>query len=74
MLATGQQELAMAFTVIWMRGPLAMGSKTFDALAEATTYAEENLPQVQEKFGATAVKIVDDGGTPHYLKAISRNP
>ena len=64
----------MGFTVIWMRGPMAMGSKTFDALDDATAYAEDNLPQVQAKFGATAVKIVDDEGTPHYLKAISRNP
>jgi hypothetical protein len=64
----------MAYTVIWLRGPLPLGTKTFDALAEATLYAEENLADVQTQFNATAVKIVDDEGTPHYLKAISRNP
>jgi hypothetical protein len=62
----------MAFTVIWMRGPLALGSKTFDDIGEATAYAEDNLPDVQVRFGATAVKVVDDDGTPHYLKSISR--
>jgi hypothetical protein len=64
----------MAYTVIWLRGPLPLGTKTFDDLAEASTYAEDNLSDVQAQFGATAVKIVDDEGTPHYLKSISRNP
>jgi hypothetical protein len=64
----------MAYSVIWLRGPLPLGTKMFEDLAEATSYAEENLAAVQAQFNATAVKIVDDEGTPHYLKAISRNP
>jgi hypothetical protein len=63
----------MAFTVIWMRGPHAMGTKTFDELAVATGYAVDNLGQVQSHFGATAVKIVDDAGAPHFLKSLSRD-
>jgi hypothetical protein len=63
----------MAFTVIWMRGPTAMGTKSFDTLADATAYAEDNLSQVQANFGATAVKVVDGAGTPHFLKSLSRS-
>ena len=63
----------MAFTVIWMRGPQPMGSKRFDNLGLATGYAVDNLGQVQTQFGATAVKVIDDAGAPHFLKAISRN-
>ncbi|MDB5692352.1 MAG: hypothetical protein JWO81_1415 [Alphaproteobacteria bacterium] len=63
----------MAFTVIWMRGPQAMGTKRFEDLALATGYAVDNLGQVRSHFGATAVKVIDDAGAPHFLKAISRN-
>ena len=63
----------MAFTVIWMRGAQAMGSKHFDDLAVATGYALDNLHDVQAQFGATAVKVIDDKGRPQFLKAISRN-
>lgn len=63
----------MAFTVIWMRGAQAMGSKHFDDLSVATGYALDNLRDVQSQFGATAVKIVDEKGAPQFLKAISRN-
>ena len=63
----------MAFTVIWMRGPQAMGTKRFAELAAATGYAVDNLRDVQSNFGATAVKIVDDEGCPHFLKSISRH-
>jgi hypothetical protein len=63
----------MAFTVIWMRGPQAMGTKRFDELALATGYAVDNLRDVQANFGATAVKIIDDKGRPHFLKSISRH-
>ena len=62
----------MTFTVMWMRGPLSMGSKEFDELDAATEHAKEELPQMQSRFGATAVKIVDEAGNPHFLKAISR--
>jgi|GEM_PF-1918608 len=63
----------MAFTVVWLRGPLTMGTENFDDLARATAHAEDQMPQMQRRFGATAVKIVDEIGTPHFLKAISRN-
>ena len=63
----------MSFTVIWMRGPQAMGTKSFDELTPATNYAEDNLPHIQTRFGATAVKIIDATGNPLYLKALSRN-
>jgi hypothetical protein len=56
-----------------MRGPQAMGTKRFDALAPATGYAIDNLRDVQANFGATAVKIVDDKGRPQFLKSISRH-
>ena len=63
----------MTYTLMWMRGPLTMGSEAFDELDAATRHAEEMMPQMQSRFGATAVKIVDAAGTPHYLKSISRN-
>jgi hypothetical protein len=63
----------MAFTVMWMRGPLSMGSQEFDDLEAATEHAKEQLPQMQSRFGATAVKVVDETGNPHFLKAISRS-
>jgi hypothetical protein len=63
----------MAFTVIWMKGPLVIGSKHFDALTEATGHAEDQLPSMQQAFGATAVKVVDEAGTPHFLKSTGRS-
>jgi hypothetical protein len=63
----------LTFTVIWMRGPQALGTKRFEALAPATAHAVDNLRDVQANFGATAVKIVDDDGSPHFLKSISRH-
>jgi len=63
----------MAFTVIWMRGAQAMGSKHFDDLSNATGYALDNLHDVQVQFGATAVKVIDERGQPQFLKALSRN-
>jgi hypothetical protein len=62
----------MAFTVIWMRGPQAMGTKRFEDLGLATGYAVDNLGQVRTRFGANAVKVIDDAGAPCFLKAISR--
>ncbi|HEX8573760.1 MAG TPA: hypothetical protein VF759_13530 [Allosphingosinicella sp.] len=55
-----------------MRGPLTMGSEAFDDLAVATGYATDQLGEMQSRFGATAVKIVDDSGTPHFLRSLSR--
>ena len=63
----------MAFTIVWLKGPLTMGTENFDDLKRATEYAEDRMPQMRTRFGATAVKIVDEVGTPHYLKAISRS-
>ena len=57
---------------MWMRGPLSMGIEEFDDLETATKQANEQLPQMQSRFGATAVKIVDEKGVPHFLKSISR--
>lgn len=62
----------MDFKVMWMRGPLAMGSEPFDDLGAATKYAGDQLPEMQARFGATAVKIVDAAGTPHFLRSLSR--
>jgi hypothetical protein len=63
----------MGFTVMWMKGPLVIGSKPFEVLSEATRHAEEQLGAMQQSFGATAVKVVGDDGTPHFLKSIGRN-
>ena len=62
----------MGFKVIWLRAQTVLGTKVFDELVDATGYAEENLQSVVNSFGATAVKIVSDDGTPHYLKSLSR--
>ena len=63
----------MAFTVMWLKGPLVIGSKHFDGLSEATAHAEEQLAAMQQSFGATAVKVVGDDGTPHFLKSTGRS-
>jgi hypothetical protein len=62
----------MGFTLMWMRGPLAMGSEEFEDLAAAAAHADDQMEQMQTRFGATAVKIVDEKGVPHFLKSISR--
>lgn len=62
----------MGFTVMWMRGPLSMGTEEFDDLESATDHAKNQLEQMQSRFGATAVKVVDETGSPHFLKSISR--
>ena len=62
----------MSFKVMWMRGPLAMGSESFDDLGVATRYATDHLPEMQTRFGATAVKVVDGLGMPHFLRSLSR--
>ena len=62
----------MSFKVMWMRGPLAMGSEAFDDLGAATKYAADQLPEMQSRYGATAVKIVDALGKPHFLRSLSR--
>ena len=62
----------MGFTLMWMRGPMTMGSEEFDGLEAATAHANEQMAQMQGRFGATAVKIVDEKGVPHFLKSISR--
>ncbi|HEY5723140.1 MAG TPA: hypothetical protein VIT45_12535 [Allosphingosinicella sp.] len=63
----------MAFTLMWMRGPLAMGSEEYDDLESATAHARDRMEQMQTRFGATAVKVVDEKGVPHFLKSISRD-
>ena len=62
----------MSFKVMWMRGPLTMGSEGFDDLEAATVHAGDQLPEMQSRFGATAVKIVDSLGNPHFLRSLSR--
>ena len=49
-----------------------MGSHGFNDLATATAHADDQVPELQSRFGATTVKIVDARGMPHYLKSISR--
>jgi hypothetical protein len=56
-----------------MKGPLVLGNMAFEALDEAVRHAEEQLPEMQANFGITAVKIVDQQGTPVFLKATSRS-
>ena len=63
----------MTFTLMWMRGPLSMGTEEFPDLESATEHARDQLPQMQSRFGATAVKVVDADGNPHFLKSISRD-
>jgi hypothetical protein len=62
----------MSFKVMWMRGPLAMGSEAFEDLEAAQRYATDQLPEMQTRFGATAVKVVDNLGMPHFLRSLSR--
>jgi hypothetical protein len=62
----------MSFKVMWMRGPLTMGSEAFDDLEGATDYATQHIAEMQSRFGATAVKVVDDIGVPHFLRSLSR--
>jgi hypothetical protein len=62
----------MAFKVMWMRGPLTMGSEAFEELDGATRYALDNIQDMQSRFGATAVKVIDDLGVPHFLRSLSR--
>jgi hypothetical protein len=64
----------MTFTIVWLKGPLVMGTESFASLDDASRRAEQELPQMHAQFGATAVKVVDEKGTPCFLKAISRNP
>jgi hypothetical protein len=63
----------MSFKVMWMRGPLTMGSEAFDELEAATRHAGACFQDMQSRFGATAVKVVDGTGTPHFLRSLSRN-
>ncbi len=63
----------MAFTLIWMRGPIAMGTESFEELDRAVDHAQEMIDQMHNRFGATSVKIVDDEGTAHFLRSISRH-
>jgi hypothetical protein len=49
-----------------------MGAEAFEDLEAATKYAGDQLPEMQSRFGATAVKIVDALGTPHFLRSLSR--
>jgi hypothetical protein len=62
----------MKFKVTWMRAQTVLGTKVFDELPEAREYAEDNLSGVVASFGATAVKIISDDGTPQYLRSLSR--
>jgi hypothetical protein len=64
----------MAFTIVWMKGPLVMGTRAVDSLDEATRSAQDEMPDMQRQFGATSVKVVDESGNPCFLRAISRNP
>ena len=57
---------------MWMRGPMTMGSEEFADLESAAAHAADMMAQMQTRFGATAVKIVDEKGVPHFLKSISR--
>lgn len=62
----------MQFNLVWMRAGNVVASECFEELTEATRYANESLADVQVRFGATAVKVVDFDGRPLFLKAISR--
>jgi hypothetical protein len=65
--------MRMAYTVVWMRGPMAMGTEAFEELDTAVAHAQEMIDQMQNRFGATSVKIVDAEGTAHFLRSISRH-
>jgi hypothetical protein len=49
-----------------------MGAEAFDDLAAATSYASDHMSDMQSRFQATAVKVVDEAGTPHFLRSLSR--
>jgi hypothetical protein len=63
----------MTFTLMWVKGPFVIGSEAFDDLDAAKTHADDLIDQMQQQFGATAVKIIDQAGTPQFLKSLSRN-
>lgn len=62
----------MTFKVLWMKGPLTVGGEAFEDLDGATRYALEHIQEMQSRFGATAVKVIDDVGAPHFLRSLSR--
>jgi hypothetical protein len=49
-----------------------MGTEAFEDLSDAITYATDHLEDMQSRFRATAVKVVDEAGTPHFLRSLSR--
>jgi hypothetical protein len=67
-----QPDAAMTFMVVWMKGQVAIGTEAVTDLDAAIEYTMDQLPQMQRRFGATAVKVVDECGRPQFLKAISR--
>jgi hypothetical protein len=62
----------MGFILIWMRGSISIGTEEFDDLEAAAAHGNDQLTQMQSRFGATAVKVIDEAGNPHFLKSISR--
>lgn len=44
----------MGFKVLWMRGPLTMGTEAFNDLSAAIAYATDHLEDMQGRFHATA--------------------
>jgi hypothetical protein len=49
-----------------------MGTEAFEDIPSATSYASDHLADMQSRFCATAVKVVDEAGTPHFLRSLSR--
>jgi hypothetical protein len=68
-----EPDADMTFMVVWMRGQVAIGTEALANLEAAIEHTMDQLPQMQKRFGATAVKVVDESGKPQFLKAISRD-
>ena len=60
----------MAYNIVWLRGSFTLGTEEFELLDSAIGRAREGLPDMNARFQATAVKVVDEKGSPHFLESV----
>ena len=60
----------MTYKVVWLRDSSPIGSEPFEQLDEAKNRAQAELDRMRARFGATAVKVVDDCGAPCFLNSV----
>ena len=60
----------MAYKVVWLRDSFAIGTEQYEVLDDAKERARGNLKQMRDSFGVTAVKVVDDTGSAHFLDSL----